>query len=224
MTVSAAQNDGSLFESSWKQATTCWEKGDFQGALFIFKALAAEGESYALVEIGNLYELGVVSGAPDFEEAARWYRKAVFEVSDPKANLALARMYLDGHLQADAPQETFVRHANDAGVRGEPLAWLMLGTAFEAGRLVSRDVSKAKEYYERANAAGMVLAQRRLASIAWKAQQPVAALSLFLCAVWRSLRYSLRNPTDPRLAGLTANALSTEPHNHPMQPTARSGG
>ena len=207
----------------------CFDKGDMQGALFILKGLAAEGESYALVEIGHIYELGSLTGTRDFEEAAKWYRKAVFEIGDPKANLGLARLYFNHQLQSDHPLPVLERHATDAAERGEPLGWLLLGLAYEGNRFGSPDRQRAMGYYRRASSAGMVLAQRRLARIAWQSRQFSTAIADSSRRCGTHFRFSIRNPKDPRLTGLAPDTydivdLAKEPHNRPMQPTAGSGG
>jgi TPR repeat protein len=229
MSIMAAQNDDSHLDPRWTQAMARFDSGDMLGALFLYKALAADGDNYALVEVGNLYELGVVTVGADFEEAAKWYRKAVFEVGDPKANLALARMYFNRQLKADNALAVFERHAIDAAERGESLGWLMLGLAYEGNRFGTPDRQRAIEYYKRASSAGLVLAERRLAGMAWHAQQFASAVHGFASSLWKTFRYSIRNPNDPRLIGLSKDSfdlvdLAKEPHNRSMQPTAGSGG
>jgi TPR repeat protein len=227
MSASGISKEDSTLDPRWQQAMDCFDSGDALGAVRLYKSLAADGEGCAFVEVGNIYELGKTSGTPNFEEAATWYRKAVFEIDDPKAHLGLARMYFNGQLQGETAADAFARHATRAAERGEPLAWLMLGLAYEAGLFSILDRHRAKEYYERAAAHGMVLAQRRLAGLAKESGHFITAATRFVEAMWNTLRYAIRNPSDPRLAGLPPEwrkRHKEEPHNRPMQPTAGSGG
>lgn len=185
----------------WNEATKCVERGDLASALSLFIGLDADGEHYAATEIGNLYEFGGRGVARDFEEAAKWYRKAIFHLDDRDAHFALARLHLSKQI-ASSSQEAFQRHALAAAHKGQPIAFLMLGTAYENGAFGPADVEQARNYYELAVQSGLVLARRRLASIALKSGRPLQALALFLRSIVSTLSISLRNPTDPRLTGL----------------------
>ena len=221
MSLSGTPSNPAVLDARWKEAMNCFDKGDALGALRLYKALASDGENEALVEVGNIHELGITTGTPNLEEAATWYRKAVFEIDDPKAHLGLARMYFNGQLQSESVSDAFLHHATHAAERGEPLAWLMLGVAHETGRFGARDTRRAKECYEYAAAQGMVLALRRLAGLAKESGHFATAMIRFSVALWNTFRYALRDPKDPRLGGLDR---MKEPHNRPMQPTAGSSG
>ena len=113
--------NATLLDERWNLASEKFEQGDGVGALYLYKSLAATGDSWALVEIGNIHEL--VAGVPiDCQEAAKWYRGAVFKVGDAKAHLALARMYFNGDLVAEDSAAAFMRHVSVAAEHGGMLS------------------------------------------------------------------------------------------------------
>ena len=195
-------------DARWDEAIASWEQGNKFKALALYKALADEGEAYALVEIGNLHELGAIDGTPNFEEAAKWYRKAIFSVDDPKAHLGMARMLFNRQLQVSHDGESFSRHALAAAARGETLAKLFLGLAYEGGCFGTIDKEKAAAYYEQAALEGMILAERRLVRLALDSGRYWVATKLFLTSCFRSIRIAFRNPSDPRLAGVSPRTYS----------------
>jgi len=203
VTEDSSQENTSKLDPRWHVAIKCAEEGNNLRAFALYKALAEEGEHYALVEVGNMYERGAVDGTPNFEEAAKWYRKAVFAVDDPKAHLSLARMLFNRQLQGSDDAEAFSRHALSAAELGEPLARLLLGLAYEGGRLGVEDKNRAASYYERAASEGMILAERRLIRLALDSRRYLAAMKLFVASFFRSVRIAIRNPADPRLAGIS---------------------
>jgi TPR repeat protein len=208
MTTDSSEANGSKRDPRWVEAIASWEEGNTFKALALYKVLAEDGEAYALVEIGNLYELGTIDGSPSFEEAAKWYRKAVFSVDDPKAHLGLARMLFNRQLQGNDNDEAFVRHAFAAAGGGESLALLLLGLAYEGGRLGVLDKKKAAFYYERAALEGLILAERRLIRLALDSHQYLVAAKLFVTSFFKSIRIAIRRPTDSRLAGISPDSFT----------------
>src|SRR3989442_7911845 len=150
----------------WNEATRCFEAGEFEKALSIWIELDRDGERYESTEIGNLYELGPPGVPRNYEEAAKWYRKAVFALDDPDAHLALARMLFNRQLQGDDDADAFSRHALAAAEGGKPVGWLLLGVAYAGGRLGIVDKTKTEVYFQRAAAERVVLAGKRLLRLA----------------------------------------------------------
>ena len=192
----------------WNEATRCLKAGDFPKALSIWTELDRDGEHYASTEIGHLYEVGGLGVPRNYEEAAKWYRKAVFALDDPDAHLALARMLFNRQLQGDDAAEAFSRHALAAAERGKSMGWLLLGLAYAGGRLGIVDKTKAAFYYERAASEGMILAERRLVRLAMDSHRYFAAAKLYLHSYFKSVRIAIRNPADPRLAGISPEETS----------------
>ena len=204
--------DGSTVDDRWKRAMDCFSGGDRQGALYLYRSLAEDGEDLALVEVGNIYELGYQQIMGDYHEAAKWYRKAIFAIDDAKAHLGLARMYFNRDIDSQDSAEAFIRHASVAASKHEPLAFLMLGIAYQVGYLAVRDGQKAKSYFEQAAAHGMVVARRELCRFALKEKRYLEAIKMYSSLVRDVICISIRNPRDPRLGGIRANErrLSTQ--------------
>ena len=89
------------FDERWIDAVNLYRKGDKSGALFRFKKLAKEGCAAALVEVGNIYERGGGGVSGNISEAETWYLRSVEVLDDPKAHLALGRIYLDSSVFLD---------------------------------------------------------------------------------------------------------------------------
>ena len=185
----------------WKESLRCSEAGDFPKALSILTELDRDGEHYAATQVGLLYEMGPPGIPRSYEEAAKWYRKAIFSIDDPLAHLRLACMLFKRQLQGDEDANVFSRHALAAAERGEPVGWLLLGEAYASGRLGIVDKAKAALYYGRAASEGMVAAERRLVRFALDSRQYFTAARLFLTSLFKALRIAIRNPRDRRLAG-----------------------
>ena len=83
------------------------------------------------------------------------------------------------------------------------MGWLLLGLCYEGGRLGAVDKEKAAAYYGRAASQGMVLAERRLVRLAIDSHRYLDAIRLFLPSYFRCMRIAVRNPADPRLAGIS---------------------
>ena len=182
-------------ETKWLQAVGVFEEGDLAGALFLFKKLAHEGCAPALIEIGNIYELGGGGVKQDLEIAKRWYRYAVDIIDDARAHLALGRLYLQtGTSNSDFSKARFhlnnlIEHNCHRG------AYFGLGMIYHFGLGVSRDLEKAEEFYILAVEQGHVLALRNLASIRFR-QSKLAATRMWVTACCKTLKIALFKPSD----------------------------
>ncbi len=188
----------------WAKAIASFESGDKVHALAIYKELAAEGDCYALVEIGNLYEIGGGGVTVDYHEAAKWYRKAIFEIDDVDAHLRLAKMCLGRRLVVDDLERVVVKHASIAGEKGEAIGWLLLGFAYESGSFGVKNKDKARKYYQAATEQGLIAAKHGLARLAFSSGHLIAGIGLSISARWDTFHVARRNLNDKRLTGLAA--------------------
>lgn len=186
----------------WKEAIASFESGDKAHALTIYKELAADGDCYALVEIGNIFENGGGGVTADYNEAAKWYRKAIFEIDDVDAHLRLAKMCLGRRLIVDDLEGVVVKHASAVGEKGLAIGWFLLGLAYELGSFGTKDRCKASKYFQVATAQGLIAGKRGLARLAFSSGHLIAGISLLLGAVWDTFVIARRNPSDKRLEGL----------------------
>lgn len=186
----------------WAEAIASYESGEKARALAIYKKLAADGECYALVEIGNLYENGGGGVTADYNEAAKWYRKAIFEIDDVDAHLRLAKMCLGHRLIVDDLEGVVVKHASAAGEKGAAIGWLLLGFAYESGSFGVKNMDKARKYYQAATEQGLIAAKHGLARLAFSSGHLLTGIGLSLSARWDTFFIARRNLSDKRLAGL----------------------
>jgi TPR repeat protein len=188
-------------DDRWHKAMAACESGDLNSALFIYRSLVEDGELYALVEVARIYEIGGQGVGQNLEEAAKWYRRAVYEVDDPKAHLSLARLQFNKALAEDSDWGLFEKHGRAALAKGENEAALLLAIALDDGRFGRRDLEKAKSYYQFASDAGYLFARRRLAALKLYSGQVISGLVDLLRATRDVLAVARKNPRDPHLAG-----------------------
>lgn len=117
---------------------------NYKEAVPAIKAAAENGDTYAQVTLGEMYETG--RGVKrDYKEAAKWYRSAA-DYNRAEAMVALGEMYRTGrgvpvdYVQAKEYFEHAVELYNYWGYRG-------LGKLYANGQGVPRDEAKAKTYY-----------------------------------------------------------------------------
>ncbi len=189
-------------DDRWHKAIAACKSGDLTSALFLYRSLVEDGELYAMVEVARIYEVGGDGVGQNLEEAAKWYRRAVYEVDDPKAHLSLARLQFNRSLNEEASWEAFEKHGRAALAKGEAEAALLLAIALDDGRFGSRDLEKAKEYYALAADAGYLFARKRLQALKLYSGHVVSGLLGLLRVTRDILSVATQDPTDPRLAGL----------------------
>ncbi|MCP5381704.1 MAG: sel1 repeat family protein [Kordiimonadaceae bacterium] len=78
-----------------EQAKEAYFMGDYSRAMTEFLPLAEQGDTYAQIKVGQLYENGWGTDI-NYEKAREWYGKAA-AVDDPMAHVALGKLYGYGH-------------------------------------------------------------------------------------------------------------------------------
>ncbi len=107
-----------------------------------------QGKCRALFEIASiLSDDSLVPGG--LTEAMKWFEAAARQ-GDPKADLALAEIYLEG--RAKAAPDVIIGHLTRAAEAGEPRAMAVLGERLLLGDRAPKDVGKAVIWLERAGA------------------------------------------------------------------------
>lgn len=161
------------FDERWIDAVNLYRKGDKSGALFRFKKLAKEGCAAALVEVGNIYERGGGGVSGNISEAETWYLRSVEVLDDPKAHLALGRIYLDSSVFLDRFEKAHY-HLSLLKDSSEMGAFYGLGLIYEKGLGVQEDVEKSLTFYEAAIKLGHIGALRNSARLLFKVRPSVA--------------------------------------------------
>ena len=147
----------------WETAENTFMKGDLAGALFLFKKLEKEGFELALLEIGNIYELGGGGVKTDIEKAIFWYERSISAIYDnPAAHLALGRLYIQSSRTSDLTKA----YHHFLKAKGQEMGALYgLGVLFERGLGVEKDKDKAIYYYREAADLGHIMALAHISSL-----------------------------------------------------------
>jgi TPR repeat protein len=146
-----------------------------------------------------MYELGGQGVALDADEAANWYRKAVFESDDPVAHLGLGRLYFSGWSSTPQNLPRSREHLLKAVDNGKPEAGIYLALMSLYGQGAGRDYRIAEQYLLAAASADFPVAYRYLAVAAFKERRYLNGL-LHLLKEYR-MRFKLRrqDPDHPNL-------------------------
>jgi len=131
-----------------KAGVDAWGRGDYAGAVELWRGPADAGDPDAEFNLGQAYKLG--RGVPaDLNQAEKWYRLAA-QQNHPQAqdNFGLALFQNGKH--ADA-----VQWLQRSAQRGEPRAQFVLGTMYFNGDAVPKDWVRAYAWILRAAASGL---------------------------------------------------------------------
>ena len=141
-----------------KAGVDAWGRGDFAGAVAIWRPLAVAGDADAQFNMGQAYKLG--RGVPkDWAMAESWYRKAAQQGHmQAEDNLGL-NLYEQGK-KADA-----VPFLERSVARDERRAELVLGTMLFNGDGVTRDWPRAYALVTRSSQQGLSQASQTLAQM-----------------------------------------------------------
>lgn len=190
------------FGVKWREAEHCMAAKDFGSALTIFEGLAAEGYAEAFVEIGNILEIRASrDGDVDLDAARSWYMRAIEEIDDPHAYIGLARLVLNGYQEAGSTDDA-IGYLNIAARANRPVALIMLGTLYHAGKIVPRDINKAADFYTKAIATGYILPMLYLSKLELERGHFFRFLRLRLAALRQACQIVLADRRDPRLWNL----------------------
>lgn len=188
----------SSLDRRWDQAIKTFSNGDKAGALFIFKALAKDGELAAFREIGNIYEFGGGGVEKDIKEAINWYDKSVDYANDGYACIGLARIYFYGK-QGKPDYSKVLWYLSLVENNNLPLADLLLGKVYRLGKGVKADIKRARKFYERSSSTGNVYAMKELALLEIGCGHYMYGLFLWSKAFVLAVIIGAKNIHDPRL-------------------------
>ena len=159
--------------ADFADAVRTYEAGDYATAYAEWLPLAERGDPAAERNIGHLYRMGW-SVPQDFEEAAKWYRRAA-EKGFARAQANLANMYLRGQgLERDHAMA--VEWFRRAGLQGHAVAQYNLGLMYENGLGVEQSDAKAMGWYHLASRTGHRRASDKLTLLIAKGTSELGAL------------------------------------------------
>jgi cell division septation protein DedD len=131
-----------------KDGVDAWQRGDYSGAVSIWRPLAEANDADAAFDLAQAYKLGRGVTA-DLSQAKTWYGKSAQAGHiQGAANYGLL-LFQDGDRRSAMP---WISKAADYG---DPRAQYVLGTALFNGDLATKDWPKAYALMTRAAAAGL---------------------------------------------------------------------
>lgn len=182
----------------WEDAVHAIESGDAEGAIYMLKALARDGITQAMAEIGVIYETGLGPIKEDMDKAIEWYTKAA-DAGDVEGMLAIARLHLTG---IGLPVDYTVARQHYEDIINEfenRRALFGLGWIYHKGLGVPVDLNKAESFYKRSYEAGHLLAPKWLANLYKARGQYLKAFKHWALAIANIWRTTFRNAKDIRL-------------------------
>ena len=145
---------------SVKAGIDAYARGDYAGALTVWRPLAEKGDADAMFNLGQAYRLGK-GVSIDLGEALAWYNRAA-TAGHVDAQTQLGILYFQNGNQLSGLR--WLKQAADAG---EPRAQLLYGTAlFNGDGLIRRDPELAYRYVSKSAAQGLAPANSTLAEMA----------------------------------------------------------
>ncbi|MEZ5759169.1 MAG: tetratricopeptide repeat protein [Emcibacteraceae bacterium] len=126
------------------QAKEAYFMGDYSRAMNEFMPLAEQGNTYAQIKVGQLYENGWGTDI-NYELAREWFEKAA-AADDPLAHVALGKLYGYGH----GVPKNYSRaqtHLLKAADLGYPHAYYILGELHNDDFALGHNDDYALEYY-----------------------------------------------------------------------------
>ncbi len=129
-----------------KEANRAASQGDFKGEESILQSLAEHGNADAQYRLGRIYEMGLIDGERNFQEAKRWFEKAS-EQGVVKAKAELGHLYLDGV----GVLQNFDKARNlleEASADGNAKAQFDLARMWQNGWGGEKNAAMAYAYYE----------------------------------------------------------------------------
>ena len=176
----------------WHRAEQALRSGDIAGALYLFKKLEKEGSLHAIAEIGNIYEHGGGGVKQDYEEAKKWYIKAL-NYAAPAAYLQLGRLYYFGRGVKQDYEKAFSYFINLKDY-DQPGALYIIGKMYELGQGVKSDYDIALSYYKKASQLGHALAQRDIGKVYMKKGNYVSGFKIWFKGTVNIFKIAMHDP------------------------------
>ena len=186
-------------ERRWKLGDEALDSGDAAGAMFIFKSLANEGESDAMLYVASMYDIGKGGIEQDYGQARIWYERALLVgAEDEIASLRLGCIY-HGGLGVNVDYKKAFKYFSAIKYGDQPAARFMLGCMYQKGHGVDRNIEKASSFFNEAMKEGHLLAASSLSKIMMKNNQFFDGLSLFLKTLKATYKVAIKDENDWRI-------------------------
>ena len=138
----------------------CGEEKDEKKAFDYFMRAAEGGVKDSMFNVALFYQNGVGT-EPDVNKAFEWIKKAA-EAEQPQACYLLAMHYMTGTNGLPVDKEKSIALLTTAAESGFPEAQCTLGSCYETGSGVEKDLAEAAGWYRRSARAGLQQANESL--------------------------------------------------------------
>jgi TPR repeat protein len=147
---------------------TCYEYGlgvdqDYSRAAVLYSEAADRGSVSAELNIGILYEKGLGVNR-DRGRALEHFRRAA-QQGHSRAKLYLGSIVLSDKSAGEADKREAFKYAEEAASEKLEDAMFLIGSCFEIGNGVEKNINKSMEWFEKAACEGHAVAQFRLATL-----------------------------------------------------------
>lgn len=172
--------------------------GDYARAREKYEAIATLGSKEALLALGCIYERGGNGVEKDYDAARYWFERSWFEGKAIHAALALAKFYYLGLGVPVDFERAFsylasLEHSNNA------VALLRLGTMYELGRGVQKDLGHARSLYRRSAQLKNIFARKQLGVLEVKRGNIFIGVPLWMSAFLQGVALGFFKEFDQRL-------------------------
>lgn len=186
-----------------EQAELAIADGDIQKLIGLYERIEQLGVGTVTARIGELYETGYEQGPHTFEknynEAIKWYHKAVLGNDDPVAHLGLGRIYYHGSSTVETDLLKAQTHLRKAYDNNLPQAGIYLGAMYMNGVGVEKSLTDAERYFATAAAGGFPQGYGYLASIAASSGRIFRAFNMLAKQLILTVKLKIEDRRHPNL-------------------------
>lgn len=151
---------GQVMADPLAEAKQAYFAGDYAKAEKLFRPLAEQGNAFAQLYLGSMYDDG--QGVPfNHREAAKWYRLAALQ-GNAYAQYSLGELYENGEEGVEQDYQEAVKWFRLSAAQGHANAQNDLGLMYATGQGVPRDYVRAYMWFSLAAAKGFGEARQNL--------------------------------------------------------------
>lgn len=216
-------NAGEIQSSAGVKCIVEFDPKEFKKSAELFKIASAKGNGIAQLYLGLFYENGIEVNE-NVDEAIKLYKQAIGQgVSQAKIYLGLCYQRGFGGVTIDPKTiaELLREGISDDRVesdriladKGDPLIQYDMGLYYEYGLGVTKDLTRAKEFYQKSFDNGNLIAKKALQRLVGQNLAPVAS---------QSVRNPARPPAPP-LPPIPVSAKSIPLPKPPSKPDYKEG-
>lgn len=185
------------------------ESSEPEKGLILCESLARTGSRYAMLLLGRIFSTGEIKGIERNHEKALFWLERAFDNGAVLAGIQLHRIYIHGKFGVLKDEKKSFHYVSSFEHIEQPnvdqaLGVFLVASAYERGRGVEKDVSRAIQLYRQAAKSGHIPSKINWALLQIRRGNLVAIASLLLSAFQALLlllfKGSKYGKKDPRLS------------------------